>query len=121
LIDTVALYATEGRPAAEMAPRLARLSAGDWHGIDTAWLSPYVASLYANQLHDIPKATAAMRESLASLDYCIALPLLYGPKGPRLPEEISRDPEWLAFWADPKLRQLMDTYRANLTAFRNGK
>ena len=121
LIDTVALYVAEGRPAAEMAPMLARLSAGGWHGIDTAWVSSDVASLYANQLHDIPRATAAMRESLANLDYCILPPLLYGPKGPRLPEEISWDPEWLAFWADPKLRQLMDTIRANLTAFRNGK
>ena len=121
LIDTVALYAAEGRPAAEMAPMLARLSAGGWHGIDTAWVSSDEASLYANQLHDIPRATAAMRKSLASLDYCILPPLLYGPKGARLPEEISRDSEWLAFWADPKLRQLMDTYRANLTAFRNGK
>jgi hypothetical protein len=100
---------------------LARLSAGDWHGIDTAWVSSDVASLYANQLHEIPKATAAIRESMANLDYCILPPLLYGPKGPRLPEEISRDPDWLAVWADPKLRQLMDTYRANLTAFRNGK
>jgi adenylate cyclase len=121
LIVTVALYVAEGRPAAEMAPMLARLSAGDWHGIDTAWVSSDVASLYANQLHEIPKATAAIRESMANLDYCILPPLLYGPKGPRLPEEISRDPDWLAVWADPKLRQLMDTYRANLTAFRNGK
>jgi len=121
LIDAVALYVAEGRPATEMTPMLARLSAGDWHGIDTAWVSSDVASLYANQLHDIPKATAAMRESLANLDYCNLPPLLYGPKGARLPEEISPDPEWLAFWADPKLRQLMDTYRANLTAFRNGK
>jgi adenylate cyclase len=121
LIETVALYVAEGRPAAEMAPMLARLSADDWHGIDTTWLSSDVASLYANQLHNIPKATAAMRESLASLEFYITPPLLYGSKGPRLPEEISPDPKWLAFWADPKLRQLMDTYRANLTAFRNGK
>jgi hypothetical protein len=121
LIATVALSVAEGRPAAEMAAILARLSAGDWHGIDTAWVSSDEASLYANQLRDIPRATAAMRKSLASLDYCILPPLLYGPKGARLPEEISRDPEWLAFWADAKLRQLMDTYRANLTAFRNGK
>jgi adenylate cyclase len=121
LIGTVALYAAEGRPAAEMAPMLARLSAGDWHGIDTAWLGSYEASLYANQLRDIPRATVTMRKSLANLDFCITPPLLYGPKGARLPEEISRDPEWLAFWTDPKLRELMDTYRANLTAFRNGK
>jgi len=35
-------------------------------------------------------------------------------------EEVSKDPEWLAAWNDPKLSETMAAYRKNLTAFRKG-
>ena len=79
-----------------------------------------LAMIYANYVVDIPAATAAQRESIHNLDWPITEALLLGPTGARLPEEISRDPDWLAVWADPKLREVMQLYRANLAAFRKG-
>jgi TolB-like protein/cytochrome c-type biogenesis protein CcmH/NrfG len=77
-----------------------------------------LASIYANYLHDIPKATQAARRSLEGAS--LLIPLTQTGRGALLPEEISQDPEWLAVWADPKLRPLMDEYRKNLIAFRKG-
>jgi TolB-like protein/Tfp pilus assembly protein PilF len=79
-----------------------------------------LAMLYANYVIDIPAATAAQRESMRNFDWPITEAILLGPGGARLPEEISRDPDWLAVWADPKLREVMELYRANLAAFRKG-
>ena len=53
-------------------------------------------------------------------DYGVTTPLLIGPTGARLPEEVSTDPDWLAFWSQPDLKELMDAYRKNLGAFRAG-
>jgi len=47
--------------------------------------------------------------------------LLSGPHGERMPEEVSKDPEWLAVWNDPRLREAMAVYRTNLVAFRRGE
>ena len=80
-----------------------------------------IAMLYANFVGDIGNATLALRDSLDGQDYNITLVLLFGPNGARLPEEISQDPDWLAIWNDPRLREVMDLYRANLLAFRNEK
>ncbi len=77
-----------------------------------------LAMVYANYVTDIAEATAAQRESLQNLDWPITEALLLGPRGARLPEEISQDPAWLAVWSDPKLREVMELYRANLAAFR---
>ena len=77
--------------------------------------------LYANYVIDIPAATAEQRESMRNFDWPITEAILLGPGGARLPEEISRDPDWLAVWADPKLREAMQLYRANLAAFRKGQ
>ena len=57
-----------------------------------------------------------MRESLASLDYSILPPLLYGPKGPCLPEEISKDPEWQLYLFPDK-----PTTLARFRQLRHGK
>jgi TolB-like protein/Tfp pilus assembly protein PilF len=81
-----------------------------------------VAAVYANDVGDIGKATLAMHDSLfGSHDYNTTIALLLGPNGARLPEEVSRDPEWLAIWNDPKLQETMAAYRANILAFRQGK
>ena len=79
-----------------------------------------IASLFANYVGDMPRATAAVHDALRENDGWIVMPLLGGPHGARLPEEVSQDPEWLAVWNDPKLRETMAAYRANLAAFRKG-
>jgi Tfp pilus assembly protein PilF len=80
-----------------------------------------MADFYANELRDIRKATLAAQRSKKSINFSLNSPLSNGLKAARLPEEISQDPQWLAVWSDPKLREMMEVYRANLTAFRNGK
>jgi hypothetical protein len=60
-------------------------------------------------------------ESLQGAGYQVTTPLHGGPQGARMPEEISQDPGWLAAWNDPKLRETMAAYRANLAAFRKGE
>jgi hypothetical protein len=77
--------------------------------------SPFAA--FAN---DIPTATKAMRKVFRGFDYGLTTTLLIGPGGARLPEEVSADPDWLAFWSQPEMKELMDAYRKNLTAFRAG-
>jgi hypothetical protein len=80
-----------------------------------------IASLFANYLGDMPRATAAVRDALRENDGWVVMPLLGGPHGARLPEEASMDPDWLAVWNDPKLRETMAAYRANIAAFRRGE
>ena len=79
-----------------------------------------LAGAYANDFVDIAKATRNARLSLRGGNKDVLLPLRWGSQGLRLPEEISRDPEWLAIWDDPKLHDLMTAYRANIIAFRKG-
>jgi TolB-like protein/Flp pilus assembly protein TadD len=80
-----------------------------------------IADFCANELRDIPQATAAARRGLKLPNWNLTFPLQDGIRTARLPEEISTDPAWLAVWADPKLRGMMELYRGNLTAFRNGR
>ena len=47
--------------------------------------------------------------------------LLWAQGGAKLPEEMSRDPQWLAAWNDPRAAELMALYRANIAAFRRGE
>lgn len=79
-----------------------------------------LGSLYANDLNDIPRATATLRDAVRTTDITTMFTLLNGPAGARLPEEVSQDPDWLAAWADPRLREVMAAYRKNLAAFRKG-
>ena len=79
-----------------------------------AWLAVYVG--------DIPRATAALRESADNnFDWPATQALLSGPNGARLPEEISQDPEWRAAWNVPRIRETLAVYRANIAAFRKGE
>ena len=80
----------------------------------------YLAGAYSNDFVDIAKATQNARLSLSGDSVDVLTPLKWSTLAPRLPEEISRDPEWLAVWNDPKLRELMTAYRANIIAFRKG-
>ena len=80
-----------------------------------------MADMYANELHYIPAATSAAQRAKERINWNQMSPLLNGLGVARLPEEISDDPAWLTVWSDPKLREMMELYRANLIAFRNGK
>jgi tetratricopeptide (TPR) repeat protein len=78
------------------------------------------AATYANYLDDIASATKSLRTSLMEPGGIPTIVLLTPSRGALLPEEISRDPQWLATWADPKLRELMAEYRKNIETFRKG-
>jgi hypothetical protein len=78
------------------------------------------AATYANYLDDIASATKSLRMALKKPGSTTTIILLMSPRGGLLPEEISKDPEWLATWADPRLRELMTEYRKNIANFRKG-
>ena len=48
-------------------------------------------------------------------------PLRLTGRGALLPEELGTDPEWLALWTQPQVREWYDAYRRNVLAFRAGK
>ena len=114
----VLLVAT--KHASEAKTLFEKLTASN--GAELPGFYSYRAGAYANDFIDIPRATLNARMSLRgdSTDVLTPLRWVVG-QAPRLPEEISTDPEWLAFWDDPKLRDLMTAYRANILAFRQGK
>jgi len=105
---------------AEVASILAKLDARVASGADEGVPASDLISLYANELSDIPKATAVLRKAIQGSDVFTQSALLSGPNGARLPEEVSKDPEWLAACNDPKLSETMAAYRKNLLAFRKG-
>jgi tetratricopeptide (TPR) repeat protein len=80
---------------------------------DAAW----IAAFYF-ELGDIPKAAQWQRTALDDGSWFLTTPLTGAPGGAKLPEEISRDPDWLAVWADPRMKDVMAAYRRNLLAWR---
>jgi len=121
----IALHALNGDRRAldlavdKLAANRATKQAGGWGSNPDA---SEIASLFANYVGDMPRATAALRESLPNnADWIATQALLSGPNGARLPEEVSQDPAWLAVWNDPRLREAMSVYRVNLAAFRKGE
>jgi TolB-like protein len=73
------------------------------------------------ELQDVDGATQWIRAALAEGHWFPTVALVSSPQGAALPEEISRDADWLAVWADPRLKDLMAVYRRNLLAWRAGK
>ena len=67
---------------------------------------------------DIAKATQWQQTAVDVGDWFPTSALLSQPGGAKLPEEISRDPGWLAVWSDPRLKDVMTNYRRNLLAWR---
>jgi tetratricopeptide (TPR) repeat protein len=120
LLGRLALSATSGdREASKRLSDRVMAQRSEWRGQQVAFPSD-VAMVYANFVGDIANATLAMRDAIGH-DYNMTVVLLYGPSGARLPEEISRDPDWLAIWNDPRMRETMSAYRANILAFRKGQ
>ena len=70
------------------------------------------------EVGDIAKAMQWQRTAVDVGDWYLISALLSRPGGAKLPEEISRDPEWLAVWSDPRLKDVMTNYRRNLLAWR---
>ncbi|MEO8161174.1 MAG: hypothetical protein ABI588_07125 [Arenimonas sp.] len=79
-----------------------------------------LAALYLTALDDPHRAGREIAYSLGQVQWNGYEKLLCTGEGQKLPEEISQDPDWLAAWADPRLKEFMDAYRANLANFRRG-
>ena len=79
-----------------------------------------LASLYLLAMHDPHRAAPEIRESLKTVQWFGYEKLLNTPEGQKLPEEISTDPDWLGVWKDPRLKEFVGAYRANLATFRRG-
>ncbi|MBP8081316.1 MAG: hypothetical protein KAY12_04075, partial [Arenimonas sp.] len=76
-----------------------------------------MAALYV-ELGDIAKAVQWQRTGLDEGSWFLTSALTFAPGGAKLPEELSRDPDWLAVWADPRMKDVMAAYRRNLLAWR---
>ena len=88
-----------------------------------AQMNDYTPSLFASlylEVNDIKNATKWQRLAFVNGDWFQTNTLTNAPGGAKLPEEISRNPEWLEVWSDPRLSNLMTVYRANLLNFRKG-
>lgn len=79
--------------------------------------SSILASLYL-EVANINKATVFQKQALDENDWFPTNVLVSAPGGAKLPEEISTDPEWLAVWADSRIKDVMSVYRQNLLAWR---
>jgi len=70
---------------------------------------------------DARRATESMRRSLDGGVMFAFNPMRLTGRGELLPEEVGTDPEWLALWTQPQVREWYDAYRRNVLAFRAGK
>ena len=119
-IDRALQLAMTGRKdeARNIADRAADQPSPVWGGYP-----PFstTAAVYAHALGDYARAAVSVRASFGVIAWSPTLPLLASPGGPRLPEELSRGPQWLDAWNDPRAAELMALYRANIAAFRRGE
>ena len=116
--NRVLLLATQGqRPQAEL--ELDAIARGiRMEALTPGGLNASAIALVYLEVGDIAKATQWQRTSVDVGDWFPTLALLSQPGGAKLPEEISRDPGWLAAWSDPRLKDVMTNYRRNLLAWR---
>jgi tetratricopeptide (TPR) repeat protein len=70
------------------------------------------------EVGDIPASAQWQRIALDDGSWYLTAALTGAPGGAKLPEEISRDRDWLAVWADPRMQDVMTVYRRNLLAWR---
>src|SRR5262249_33114536 len=77
---------------------------------------PYslIEQVYADDMGDFGLATEYIRASFGAEAWWPTAPLEAAPGGAKLPEEMSRDPQWFAAWNDPRAKELMTLYRANI-------
>ncbi len=118
LVNRVLLLAMKGqRPeakaildAAVRGVRIEDMSPGSLN-------ASFLTSLYL-EVGDIASATKWQRTAAETGDWFPTFALLGTQGGAKLPEEISRDPAWLAAWEDPRQKDVMANYRRNLLAWR---
>ena len=119
-IDHLLLLAARGQRAEALAllePFAKKLEEGNYDG----YSGPSAIAWAYVHLQEIPQATAAQRLALDENDWFLTYPLYLAPGGAKLPEEISRDPQWLAVWDDSRIKVATDYFRRNLLAWRAGK
>jgi hypothetical protein len=88
-----------------------------WGGVAPHQQAAAVLSLGVG---DYALAARHVTASFGGIAWFPTLPLLWAQGGAKLPEEQSKDPQWLDAWNDPRARELMTLYRANIAAFRRG-
>jgi TolB-like protein/Tfp pilus assembly protein PilF len=103
--------------ARRLADRFADLPSPDWGGYPGYSMA---ATVYARAFGDYERASAAVRESFGVIAWAPTMPLLY-VDGPHVPEELSRNPQWLDAWNDQRAQEVVTMYRANIAAFRKGE
>jgi tetratricopeptide (TPR) repeat protein len=104
--------------ARTVADRYAEQPSAAWGGVPAY---AQAAGVYSFALADYVRAAALVRSSFGVIVWAPTLPLLWGDGGARLPEELSRDPQWLDAWNDQRAQEVMALYRANIAAFRRGE
>jgi tetratricopeptide (TPR) repeat protein len=84
------------------------------------YYGPAQLSWLYSEVADFAKAAAMQREALDHNNWFpfLLTALTYSSGGARLPEEISNQPDWIAVWNDPRMKDLMAVYRRNLHAWR---
>jgi Tfp pilus assembly protein PilF len=118
------LLGAEGKRA-EVEPEIRAIVADGHAGKPVAQVGGYkgsigLAAIYLLALDDPHRAAAEIVYSLDRVQWFGYDKLLNTAQGQKLPEEISKDLAWLAAWNDPRLKEYMDAYRANLARFRQG-
>ena len=117
-LNRVQLLASQGqRPQAEL--KLDAIASGiRKEELSPGGLNASAMTLMYLEVGDIAKATQWQRTAVDVGDWFPTSALLNQPGGAKLPEEVSRDPGWLAVWSDPRLKDVMTNYRRNLLAWR---
>jgi hypothetical protein len=117
-VDRIQLYANNGRRA-QARSELDAL-ARDRHGGDPSRVATGASLLAAMYIEvgDFAEAAKWQRIALEEGDWFPTSTLLAAAGGAKLPAEMSRDPAWLAVWADPRLRDVVANYTRNLQAWR---
>jgi TolB-like protein len=116
--NQILLFANNGkRPQAKQVLDTIARNRGNAAPASPPLSASWIAALYV-EVGDFAAATKWQRTALDEADWFPTFLLQFAPGGAKLPEELSRDPEWLAVWADPRLKDVMANFRRNLLAWR---
>jgi len=119
-LDRALLLAMTGKKdeARAIAVQAAEQPAPEWGGVPPHTLAAFV---FAFGLDDYATAALHVRGVFGAVAWYPTMALLWAQGGAKLPEEMSSDPQWLDAWNDPRAKELMALYRANIAAFRRGE
>ena len=119
-LDRALLLATTGdkEAARALAASAAERPTPEWGGVAPHAMA---AAVFSYGLGDYATAAVHLKRSFDTILWSPALALLWGAGGAKLPEELSQDAQWLEAWSDPRVKEFMTLYRANVAAFRAGE